>query len=1699
MTALILRIALPDGKQQTLALLELQTLTASMGAVYTLVEQDTQQAPEALVLKRKGDDLEIEVEGDLVAHIDGFYSAEMNATFSADGTVTPSEGMAVSSSDLLESVSVSDSGEAAVVWTAQESADFLGLPPSAWAGGLLAGAAGAIALVNNTDSYEVTLNPAAGPFIAVATVELYDKNGNLLGSKTHDFSTGPVSFTIDNGYQGPLLAKLIDANGDGGDYLDETTGQLVSLGSSLRAMTVTDGTGNVSMSITPLSELAVRQAGVLDDNKVTEENVTENEQVAKLFGVEDVLALVTTVLDENYNSIDGTSNAEQYGNVLALLSGIDSTTGSIDATLAQLTAFMVRQEDGTLALTQTGVELLQAGVVKFEASDNADLADLADALIVGPVIAAAKNGINKAEADQGVSVQVANVTAGDTVNIHWGDQNQSVVVSADNLLEGVATILVPKAKVDVAGEGSIGITSQINTQQVSPATIISVDFTGPVISSVNFSDTALKVGETSLVTITFNEAVSGFDINDITVENAILSELSVTDNPRIYTAILTPDAGVDDATNLISLGSDYTNIEGNTGYVSNSSNYAIDTTVPTVTITDNISETAIDDVTYTFTFSENVRLFGVEDVTVTGGTKGAFTAVSGSQYTLVVTPSAESVVDITVNVAADIAQDAAGNNNLVASESVQAVDTVIPTVIISDDTAATATGDVTYTFTFSENVTGFGVEDVTVTGGTKGAFTAISGSQYTLIVTPSAESVVDITVNVAADIAQDAAGNNNLVASESVQAVDTVIPTVIISDDTTATATGEVIYTFTFNEDIDFSAADVTLTGGTKGAFIAVSGSQYTLVVTPSAESVADITVNVAADIAQDAAGNNNLVASESVQAVDTVIPTVIISDDTAATATGDVTYTFTFSENVTGFGVEDVTVTGGTKGAFTALSGSQYTLIVTPSAESVADITVNVAADIAQDAAGNNNLVASESVQAVDTVIPTVIISDDTAATATGDVTYTFTFSENVTGFGVEDVTVTGGTKGAFTAVSGSQYTLIVTPSAESVADITVNVAADIAQDAAGNNNLVATESVQAVDTVIPTVIISDDTAATATGDVTYTFTFSENVTGFSADDVTLTGGTKGAFTVLSGSQYTLVVTPSAESVANITVNVPGNVAIDAVGNNSLVASESVQAVDTVIPTVIISDDTAATATGDVTYTFTFSENVTGFGVEDVTVTGGKKGAFTALSGSQYTLIVTPSAESVADITVNVAADIAQDAAGNNNLVASESVQAVDTVDTVIPTVIISDDTAATATGDVTYTFTFSENVTGFGVEDVTVTGGTKGAFTTLSGSQYTLVVTPSAESVADITVNVAADIAQDAAGNNNLVASESVQAVDTVIPTVIISDDTAATATGDVTYTFTFSENVTGFSADDVTLTGGTKGAFTVLSGSQYTLVVTPSAESVADITVNVAADIAQDAAGNNNLVASESVQAVDTVIPTVIISDDTAATATGDVTYTFTFSENVTGFSADDVTLTGGTKGAFTALSGSQYTLVVTPSAESVADITVNVAANVAQDTAANNSLVATESVQAVDTVTSSAVEVFFNLNTGDTTDNGTNAFAAGTVYHITIYTAASDSVATNSTQWTGGANLDGDDTFTFSTDSIFDGDYLDGKLEWTSPGPIVPFGPTGVPFGPIGVPFGPIGVPFGPPGVPVTTPIPRTLTFWTGGASSAGWMT
>ncbi len=104
-----------------------------------------------------------------------------------------------------------------------------------------------------------------------------------------------------------------------------------------------------------------------------------------------------------------------------------------------------------------------------------------------------------------------------------------------------------------------------------------------------------------------------------------------------------------------------------------------------------------------------------------------------------------------------------------------------------------------------------------------------------------------------------------------------------------------------------------------------------------------------------------------------------------------------------------------------------------------------------------------------------------------------------------------------------------------------------------------------------------------------------------------------------------------------------------------------------------------------------------------------------------------------------------------------------------------------------------------------------------------------------------------------------------DLTAPTMVITDNVpGATASGNVTFTFTFSEDIgASFSAGDVTLTGGTKGTFTKVSGTVSTLVAIPAASTAGTLTVAVAAGAFSDVAGNPSTVAATASQAYNTVV--------------------------------------------------------------------------------------------------------------------------------------------------------------------------------------------------------------------------------------------
>lgn len=103
--------------------------------------------------------------------------------------------------------------------------------------------------------------------------------------------------------------------------------------------------------------------------------------------------------------------------------------------------------------------------------------------------------------------------------------------------------------------------------------------------TVAVTDNALKISETSLVTFTFSEAVSGFDNTDLTISSGLLSPVTSADN-IVWTGTLTPTNGIEAPSNVITVSLTGVADIGLTPGVgtTDSNNYAIDTVAPTATM-----------------------------------------------------------------------------------------------------------------------------------------------------------------------------------------------------------------------------------------------------------------------------------------------------------------------------------------------------------------------------------------------------------------------------------------------------------------------------------------------------------------------------------------------------------------------------------------------------------------------------------------------------------------------------------------------------------------------------------------------------------------------------------------------------------------------------------------------------------------------------------------------------------------------------------------------------------------------------------------------------------------------------------------------------------------------------------------------------------------------------------------------------------
>ena len=191
---------------------------------------------------------------------------------------------------------------------------------------------------------------------------------------------------------------------------------------------------------------------------------------------------------------------------------------------------------------------------------------------------------------------------------------------------------------------------------------------------------------------------------------------------------------------------------------------------------------------------------------------------------------------------------------------------------------------------------------------------------------------------------------------------------------------------------------------------------------------------------------------------VDETPPTPVLSStETSPTRVASIPVSVDFGEVVTGFEESDIVVAGGSVSGFATTDDQHFQFNVVPSSDGT--ITVDIPADVVEDVAENSSLAATQFSISSDRTVPLLTISPNNLTVAPGDVTFTFQFSEAVSGFSGSSVSISSGSKGTFTAVDADTYTLLVTPAG--VDPVTVSVAADVAQDAAGNLNASVTADV--------------------------------------------------------------------------------------------------------------------------------------------------------------------------------------------------------------------------------------------------------------------------------------------------------------------------------------------------------------------------------------------------------------------------------------------------------------------------------------------------------------------------------------------------------------------------------------------------------------------------------------------------------------
>ncbi|WP_027330129.1 tandem-95 repeat protein [Marinimicrobium agarilyticum] len=500
---------------------------------------------------------------------------------------------------------------------------------------------------SSTDNLTADTTPTlAGTAEANSTVQIISDQDGSLGTTTADGS-GNWTFTTGSAISATTHSLTANATDVAGN---------VSGSSSALNVTIDNVTPSVSSVNVPANSTYI-EGDFLDFTVNTDESVTVDTgggapQIAITVG--------STTRHATYISGSGTSSlvfrhtvqsGDEDADGITVVASLDTNGGSLKDSAGN---------DLSTALNNIGTT---AGIIVDALAPSGHSVSFDDATLSGTEASSTSFTFASAEVGADYTYTISSSEGGTSVS------SSGTVTTTDEQITGIdvsglpdGTLTLSVTLTDTAGNTASAVTDTATLDATSPTTSLSTAASDPTNGAFS-------------ITVTFGETVSGFDIGDITVTNADLSNFSGSGSS--YTATVTPTAdgsvSVDIAADVVqdSVGN------GNTAATTLSLTY--DGTAPSPTITSaEPSPSNSTSFTATVNFGETVTGFAVGDISAGNASLSGFTDNGDGSFDMTVTPSAEGTV--TLDIGAGAAQDTAGNNSEAASQFSLDYDGTLPTL-----------------------------------------------------------------------------------------------------------------------------------------------------------------------------------------------------------------------------------------------------------------------------------------------------------------------------------------------------------------------------------------------------------------------------------------------------------------------------------------------------------------------------------------------------------------------------------------------------------------------------------------------------------------------------------------------------------------------------------------------------------------------------------------------------------------------------------------------------------------------------------------------------------------------------------------------------------------------------------------------------------------------------------------------------------